>query len=92
MINNINAVQNAVGVKESQRVLSSTGLSNDPSVSFLGVIAETARSGKIVVSSENMTNRTGFRKEDFSWKAEVPEKEETMYDFLMKVQRLLQNL
>jgi len=90
---NINSIQNAAAVKESQpRVLSSTALSSDPAASFLGVIAETARSGKIVVSNEATTARTGFKKETFAWNGEAQEKEETIYDFLVRVQRLLKEV
>ena len=87
---NINAIQNPVAVKESQpRVLTSTALAGTSGVSFMSAMMEAARNGKILIASETMAERAGLKKENFEWRTKVPKKEETMYDFLIKVERML---
>jgi hypothetical protein len=90
---NINTIQNPVAVKESQpRVLSSTGLSDGKGISFMGAMLEAARTGKIVIANETMAHQAGLKEENFDWVAEVPKHEETIYDFLQKVERILKQV
>ncbi len=84
----ITGINNPQAVKESQPRQTTQGVVNS-GANFLNAFAEAAKNGQIVIYNETLAEQASIRKERYEWNARAPKKEESVLDFLNRVERLL---
>lgn len=81
-----NQIVSTVNTSDKNKVSSTNN-----NISFLGVAREVAEnlSGMIVVAGGANIKSPGFSKEKFEYNDEMPEKIETVYDFLAEIEKVV---